>query len=119
MIDSFFRIKALHDIGVKVHLHCFGYGRDPSPVLESICESVNYYKRDKGFLRQLSALPFIVNSRRSKELAGDLGQNDFPVLFDGLHTAFLIDNKSLSGRKKYVRLHNIEHNYYMSRSAHE
>jgi hypothetical protein len=28
VIDVFYRIKALHDAGVKIHLHCFQYGRE-------------------------------------------------------------------------------------------
>jgi hypothetical protein len=119
MIDTFFRIKNLHDLGVKIHLHCFTYGRPPSRELESLCESVKYYRRKMGFLRQFSLLPYIVNSRRSDSLFKNLRNNDFPIFFDGLHTAFLLDNYSMAGRKMFVRLHNIEHDYYISRARHE
>ena len=46
VIDVFFRIKELHKRGVKIHLHCFEYGREHSDYLESFCYSVNYYKRE-------------------------------------------------------------------------
>ncbi|MGD0581552.1 MAG: glycosyltransferase family 1 protein [Bacteroidales bacterium] len=119
IIDTFFRIKYLYDLGVKIHLHCFTYGRPPARELESLCESVNYYKRKMGYLRQFSLLPFIVNSRRSDSLFKNLNNNDFPILFDGLHTTYLLQDYSLAGRKKFVRLHNIEHDYYISRARHE
>jgi hypothetical protein len=119
MIDSYFRIKTLHDLGVKIHLHCFTYGRGPAPEIETLCESVNYYRRRMFFFRQFSCLPFIVNSRRSGRLIRNLLNNNFPVLFDGLHTSYLLDHPLLEGRRKFVRLHNIEHNYYMSRARHE
>jgi len=119
VIDSYYRIKALHEIGVKIHLHCFAYGRSPARELESLCESVEYYPRKNSFFRQFSCLPFIVNSRRSEKLLNVLTSNKFPILFDGLHTSFLLSHPELSGRKKFVRLHNLEHNYYQSRAEQE
>lgn len=119
MIDTFYRIKTLHDLGTKIHLHCFFYGRGPSPELESLCESVSYYERKMGFLRQLSSIPFIVNSRRSKSLLYNLMKNDYPILFDGLHTAYLLTSPDLVNRGKFIRQHNIEHNYYRSLARHE
>ena len=44
VIDVFYKVKALSERGVKVHLHCFEYGRQPAECLEDICYSVNYYK---------------------------------------------------------------------------
>jgi hypothetical protein len=112
MIDTFYRINALHSLGVKIHLHCFEYGRKHSRELESLCESTNYYKRKTGFLSNVSLLPYIVASRRSKLLLEKLTEDDYPILFDGLHTTDLINHPSLSNRRKIVRLHNIEHLYY-------
>ena len=40
VIDVFYKIKALHDIGVKVILHCFEYGRPQAKELENYCEKV-------------------------------------------------------------------------------
>ena len=112
MIDTFYRIKELCEIGVHVHLHCFMYGRLPSKELEKLCETVSYYPRKTGFFSHLSIIPFIVCSRRSKNLLENLGRNDYPILFDGLHTTIYIKHPSLSNRKKLVRAHNIEHKYY-------
>ena len=112
MIDSFYRIRTLSSMGVHIHLHCFEYGRAHSKELESFCETVSYYPRKSGLLQQFSLLPYIVASRRSAKLLESLKTNDYPILFDGLHSSYYIDHPSLSKRKKIVRLHNIEHNYY-------
>jgi len=119
MIDTYYRIKALHDQGVIIHLHCFEYGRQHSVELESICETITYYPRKTSLRHHISLLPFIVNSRKSKILLANLQKNDFPVLFDGLHSTYYINHPALFKRNKLVRMHNIEHDYYMSLARHE
>ncbi|MCE5346781.1 MAG: glycosyltransferase family 1 protein [Bacteroidales bacterium] len=112
MIDTYYRIHSLHNLGVRVHLHCFEYGRQHSKELESLCETTCYYPRKSGLLRQFSTIPYIVSSRKSEILLDNLIRNDYPILFDGLHSTFFINHPALSNRKKLVRLHNIEHKYY-------
>ncbi len=119
MIDSYYRIKALHDIGTGIHLHCFEYGRPRSNELEILCKTVSYYKRKTGLFSHLSLRPYTVNSRRSKQLVSDLLKDDYPIFFDGLHTTFCINDSSLRKRKKIIRLHNIEHGYYFTLSKYE
>lgn len=119
MIDTFYRIRSLHNIGVRIHLHCFEYGRQHSKELESICETTSYYPRSFGLIKQISAIPYIVSSRKSEQLLDNLVRNDYPVFFDGLHSTYYIDHQALSGRKKLVRLHNIEHKYYQTLSENE
>ena len=111
VIDVFYRVKALTEAGVKVHLHCFEYGRGEQEVLKR-CHEVKYYKRDTSFAKQLSFTPFIVNSRRSEALVQDLLKDDYPILCEGLHTTFILNDKRLKNRKIYVRAHNVEHDYY-------
>ncbi|NEN22877.1 glycosyltransferase family 4 protein [Cryomorpha ignava] len=112
VIDVYYRIKALSEVGVKVHLHCFEYGRSSSDKLESLCETVHYYKRSKSPRHIASKLPFIVETRRSEELLKNLLKDSHPILFEGLHTTAYLKNKALKGRLKLVRAHNIEHDYY-------
>lgn len=112
VIDVFFKLKALSERGVKVHLHTFEYGREHSPVLEKLCFSVNYYKRDTSFKRSLQRLPYIVTSRLSDELIGNLKKDDYPVLLEGLHCCGVLLDESMAGRKVFVRAHNVEHDYY-------
>jgi len=112
IIDSYYRIKSLHKAGVGIHLHCFEYGREHSPELESLCKSVNYYPRNTFFTRNLSLKPYTVVSRDSARLLQNLSGDSFPILFDGIHTTFWLDHQCLAGRIKIVRVHNIEHRYY-------
>lgn len=111
VIDVFYRVKALTEAGVKVHLHCFDYGRGPSEVLDR-CHEVKYYKRDTSVWKQFHRLPYVVVSRRSEALVQDLLKDDYPILCEGLHTTAVLDEPRLGNRKIYVRAHNVEHDYY-------
>jgi len=112
VIDVFYKLKTFHEKGVKVHLHCFEYGRGIQPELDKYCETVTYYKRKKSILNSFSKLPFIVKSRVSNELKNNLLGNNYPILFEGLHTCYLLQDKDLKNRIKIYRESNIEHEYY-------
>ncbi|MFH2141468.1 MAG: glycosyltransferase family 1 protein [Bacteroidota bacterium] len=116
VIDIFYKIKALHKIGVKIYLHTFKYGRNEQAELLKYCEHVYYYKRQKGLKYAISKKPYIVNTRYSEELINNLLTDNFPILFEGLHTTFYLDYKELKNRNKIVRTHNVEHDYYKSLS---
>ncbi len=112
VIDIFYKINYFHSKGIKIHLHCFEYGRGVQPELEKHCVSVTYYQRKKGLTSLLSLTPYIVKSRTSAKLKANLLKNDFPILFEGLHSCFLLDDSVFKNRIKIFRCHNIEHNYY-------
>ena len=112
VIDIYYKIKALNSAGIKIHLHCFYYGRKKSFKLESICSNINYYRRYRNPLHYFSKQPFIVRTRTSKQLIINLLNNDSPILFEGLHSCFYLTDPRLKNRKKIVRTHNVEHNYY-------
>jgi hypothetical protein len=112
IIDVFYKLKALHAKGIKIHLHCFEYDRENATELKNYCESVNYYKRRTGIISALSSRPYIVSSRRSEELIRNLLMDDHPILFEGLHSCFYLDDPRLHGRKLIYRESNIEHDYY-------
>ena len=112
LIDVFYKMKAFIDEGIKVHLHCFEYNREPAKILNELCESVHYYKRNLSKLDLFAKKPFIVISRTSEELVNNLMKNNYPILFEGLHTFYYLDDKRLRDRMKIVRTHNIEHIYY-------
>lgn len=119
IIDVYYKIKALHVAGIKIHLHCFTYGRDESKELEKICASVSYYNRQplwKGFF---SNKPLIVDARRSKALLNNLLKDDYPILFEGLHTCYYLDYAGLKNRILMVRMHNNEAAYYLSLARRE
>ena len=112
VIDVFYKLVALKAQGIKIHLHCFRYDRQPAPELDPYCESIHYYRRKTGLREQLSLKPYIVKGRRSDELLKNLLSNDYPILFEGLHSCFYIDHPSLQGRELIYRESNIEHLYY-------
>jgi hypothetical protein len=112
VIDIYYKMKALIASGIRVHLHCFEYGRQPQPQLEQLCTSVHYYPRKTAKSLLFNTLPYIVLSRQSDELKKNLLANDYPILMEGLHSTFLLNDKDISKRKIIVRTHNIEHDYY-------
>lgn len=112
VIDVFYKVKALSDLGVKIHLHCFEYGRSASEKLEEICEEVHYYHRKTRRSYLFRRKPFIAVTRASDRLMQRLLQDTHPILFEGLHTCYHLDDERLVDRFKAVRTHNIEHDYY-------
>jgi len=114
VIDVYFKIRAFKKEGIKVNLHCFEYGRKPSFDLEGMCEKVYYYKRSVSKANLFRRRPYIVVTRASDELIKNLLKNNNPILFEGLHTTFYLDDKRLKRRRKIVRTHNIEHDYYQN-----
>lgn len=112
VIDVFFRIKSLHERNVKVHLHCFEYGRQHSEYLENFCYSVNYYKRATNISKLFNSLPYIVCSRDSKELLDNLKKDNYPILLEGLHCCGILLDADIQKRNVIVRAHNVEHEYY-------
>ena len=99
-------------LGVSIYLHCYSDGRAPQPELEKYCKEVHYYTRDTGAKSLSLRLPYIVKSRRSKALREQLLKDDFPILMEGTHCTWLLNDESFKTRKKFVRLHNVEHVYY-------
>jgi len=111
VIDVFYRVKALHELGVKITLHCFEYGKRTQQIdLEKYCEKVYYYPRKKLVLEFW--LPYIVSSRRNASLLNNLQADNAPILFEAIHSCYFLNHPTLSGRIKLVRTHNIEYDYY-------
>jgi len=120
VIDLYFQLKALHKIGVKVTYHCFYYkgNNPPANRLNDFADQVFYYHRKKHIGKMVaSKLPFIVATRNDKKLLENLKQNEAPILFSGLQSCFFLNHPDLSKRQKFVRTHNIEHNYYRGLAA--
>jgi hypothetical protein len=113
-MDVFYKIKALHRVGVKIILHCFLYNRVQSDELLKYCTDVYYYPRNPAFINQFSKIPYIVKSRESRSLLSRLASDNYPIIFEGLHTTLYLGHPSLSHKQQWVRAHNIEHDYYHS-----
>ncbi len=113
VIDIFYKIVALKEIGINVILHSFLYGgKGHQSELEAICDKVYYYKRKVYKNPFYGELPYIVASRNSEELLVNLLKDHHPILFEGLHTTFYLNHSKLKNRFKMVRTHNVEHDYY-------
>lgn len=118
VIDVYYKIRFLAEAGVNVHLHYFSYGAprcDEASCrtgLERYCGSVQAYPRKTGWSSFLSPKPYIVYSRRSDELVRNLCMDDHPILFEGLHSCYSLDDPRLKGRRLIYRESNIEHEYY-------
>lgn len=112
VIDVFYKLRALHAAGVKIHLHCFQYHREPAKELSEYCAEVYYYPRKTSLSSAMSWKPYIVFSRRSKELLENLCRDDHPILFEGIHSCYYLTHRSLRSRIKIYRESNIEHQYY-------
>jgi len=112
VVEVFYKIKALHKLGVQIHLHCFEYGRGEQDELSKYCKTISYYKRNQKKVKLLSKLPFVVASRQNSELLNNLNKNDFPILIEGLHNCWFLNELKPSKRFVAVRTHNVEHDYY-------
>lgn len=111
-IDVYYKLEALKQAGLDIILHCFEYNRPQQEHLLKQCSKVYYYPRKTGLRSQLSLLPYIVKSRNHSALLSNLLEVPAPILFEGLHCCYLLEHPKLEHRKKLVRMHNIEHQYY-------
>jgi hypothetical protein len=114
VIDVFYKIKALHQVGVKIHLHCFEYNRNEAEILKDYCATVHYYKRNTAKSQLFNRLPYIIISRAAEQLIENLIADEYPVLFEGLHCCYFLNDQRLKSKTRLVRTHNIEHDYYKS-----
>lgn len=113
IIDIYNKIISFKKHGVKVHLHCFQYNdKKESNILNSLCDQVDYYPRKSFFKSFYKSVPYIIDSRQSEELLSKLIEDDYPILFEGLHTCFYLNHPSLKNHRKVVWMHNIESDYY-------
>lgn len=113
VIEVFYKLRALSREGVQIHLHAFTYhNHPPAKELEAHCATVTYYRRNTGLKAALSPKPYIVKSRENQQLLKNLLEDDYPILFEGLHSCGFISHPKLKDRVKIFRECNIEHHYY-------
>lgn len=111
--DIYHKIRSLYDLGVKITLHVFLYkGKMPAPALEALTEKTHYYYRRRFVNPFWGSKPYVVTTRNSENLMRKLLLDDYPILFEGLHTTAYLGRPELKDRIMVVRAHNVEHNYY-------
>ncbi|WP_433626436.1 hypothetical protein [Chryseobacterium cucumeris] len=121
IIDVYYKIKALSDLGIKIHLHCF-IDQIPDKIdleVKEITENVFFYKKKKNPLLYFSGTPFAAAIRDSETLLKNLEKIKAPILFEGLQTAFIIRFLRENDHKLYLRYHNNEKEYYKGLSVSE
>jgi glycosyltransferase involved in cell wall biosynthesis len=112
VVDPYYCIRALHKRGIRLHLHCFEYGRKKQSALEDLCDEIIYYERAEGHKGFSFSLPYIVGSRNNEQLWKRLEKDNYPVFIQGIHCSFGIFQDRLKNRKVVLRLFNVEADYY-------
>ena len=110
--DVFYKLPAFKAQGIKIHFHCFDYGRGEQLILNEYCESVNYYHRTEGHKGFSNKLPYIVASRINEQLFQNLLNDEYPIFMEGVHCTYLLNDERFKQRKCFVRIHNVEYQYY-------
>lgn len=119
LIDVYYKIKALSELGVTIHLHCF-VENIPAVIDEevaSLVDDIFFYRKKRNPLLFLYKDPFSVKIRTSKILLQNVEKIDAPVLFEGLQTSGIA--KYLKHKSNFLRLHNNEEAYYKGLSQSE
>ena len=112
VIDIFHKIKCLKEAGVEITLHCFTYDRISQSELTKYCTEIFYYKRFTGCKGFAFFSPYIVNSRKHKNLLFNLTKNNNPILLEGIHCTGFVRQLLKCNRKTILRLPNVESIYY-------
>ena len=112
VFDLFYKIKSLSEAGIRIHLHCFEYGRGRKKELDAYCEEVHYYSRNTGHKGMSMSIPYMVSSRANESLLANLLKDDHPILLEGIQCSYFLYTGKLEGRKVILRLYNVEFRYY-------
>lgn len=119
-IDMFYKLVALYEAGVKVHLHYFSYNNRGNPnELNQYCERIHIYERKTGHKGFSLGLPYIVSSRINADLINILTKDNYPVLLEGIHCSGIAKYICNNKRKVVIRLHNDESVYYQQLASSE
>lgn len=121
IIDVYYKVKALSELGIRIHLHCF-VDIIPTQIdseIKDITENVFFYKKRKNPLLYFSSVPFAAAIRNSNALHDKLAAIKAPILFEGLQTTQILDQLKSKGNQRYLRLHNNEAEYYKGLASSE
>lgn len=93
-------------------MHYFADEERYSEELSALCESICFYKKTSAVsTKVISNLPLRMLTRRNKKLVENLERNNFPILYEGLHTSHSALSPKLKTHKKFLRCHNAEAEY--------
>jgi hypothetical protein len=113
VIDVYFTIKALAEAGVSLHIHVFGTSqKEEADPLFAFSEQVYFYPLKSKIQGVFSGLPLSMALRQHPELLERLLQFKAPILFSHLKVSALAFHPELQAYPKFLRLQNVESDYY-------
>jgi len=119
-IDVFYKIKVLYELGFDIYLHCFVTSNNKvAPELKKLTKAVYLYQKNRNPFFLFSSFPFSVKSRFQKDLLTNIKTVDAPILFEGLQSTMVLHNQDFGSRKLFLRLHNLENQYYTGLASSE
>ena len=119
VIDVYHRIDALLRRGVAVRLHVVAHDdrtADCPPAWRAAGIEVFGHRR-RGAWSALSPKPYIVASRQVGSLLPNLANGAPVILFEGTHCTGWLGHPRLGAIAQWVRVHNVEADYYAQLAA--
>ncbi|MFK8054596.1 MAG: glycosyltransferase [Saprospiraceae bacterium] len=118
VVDIYYRIESLLELGVGVDLHVVSQHQQPGPIPENWVNKrfkLFTFPR-RGWSSALSPKPYIVSSRAVPSLLPKLASGPPIILFEGIHTTAFLGHPRLNNHAQWVRVHNREAAYYQELS---
>lgn len=111
-LDIFYKIRALYKEGVRIHLHCFKENQPEQTELNKYCSTVNYYHVGNGHKGLSFTIPYNVASRYNEVLMENLLKDNYPILLEGVQTAYIAKDERFSKRNISLRITQLEHEFF-------
>lgn len=115
------RIRSIHHLGIRIHLHYFSHSGKCTPCeLNQLCETMHVYEKEKPGSGFSPHLPQIISSRVNRELVERLQQDLHPILLEGIHCTGILQELDTKARKIVVRMYADEtaHQKELARAEH-
>ncbi len=108
--DLYYRMAALHQMGVKIHFHCLQKRPVPiPPEMDAICHSIEIHETKMDWFTASMSLPYTVRSHASKALIVSLKKDDYAIKFEGINACHALFGNALKARNIFIRLHAVKH----------
>ena len=102
----------MKDFDIDIILHTFYKSFPNADALAKLCKTIYFYERKPNWKLVDSSLPLYIQSRRNDQLVALVSKDNDSILFDGFHTTFHFDDRRWKHKRKFIRMHNIESDYY-------
>ncbi|WP_313383952.1 hypothetical protein [Chishuiella sp.] len=112
IIDVFYKLKAFSHFEIEIDLHLFGFKERNIDIFKKYAKNVYFYKINQKSYYLLQRYPLSVRSRDGKLFYERIKSLKAPIFFESLKTTFVLNKYNLDDYPKYLRLHNVEQNYF-------